>query len=150
VVLAPGLHRGVIAALKFAQSHSDDVQVLYVEIDPEETPRVREEWERWGLGVPLVILESPYRSLVGPVLDYIRFMDELRPDDHIVVVIPEAVTPRWWQKLLHNQSGLLLKFYLLFVQSVVVVNVRYWMDGSRSPAGKSLVRSDTAGSASPR
>jgi hypothetical protein len=128
VVLAPGINRGVIPALQFARSISDDVQALYVEIEPEETPRIVEEWERWGLRVPLVIRESPYRSLIQPVLRYIQEIDELRRDDHIVVVIPEFVTPRWWEKLLHNQSGLLLKFYLLFVPNVVVVNVRYWVN----------------------
>jgi hypothetical protein len=135
VVLAPGVHRGVIPALQFAQSISDDVQALYVEIDPEETTRVRDDWDRWGLGVPLVILQSSYRSLVGPVLEYITDMDELRPDDHIVVIIPEFVTPKLWEKLLHNQAGLLLKFYLLFKPNVVVANVRYWVDGPHPDRG---------------
>jgi hypothetical protein len=129
VVLAPGMHRGVIPALQFAKSISEDVQALYVEIDPEETPRVREEWERWGLDVPLVVLASPYRSLVEPVLKYIRYMDQIRPDDHVIVIIPEFVTPKLWEKLLHNHAGLLLKLALLFRRNVVVANVRYWVDG---------------------
>jgi len=129
VVLAPGVHRGIIPALQFARSISDDVQALHVELDPEETPHVRKEWERWGLGIPLVILESPYRSLVEPVLTYIGELDKLRPDDHIVVIVPEFVTPSPWQKLLHNHAGLLLKYHLLFQRNVIVSNVRYWIDG---------------------
>jgi amino acid transporter len=147
VVLVPGVNRGVIPALQFAQSISDDVQAVHVEIDPEKTSRVREEWRQWGLGIPLVVLESPYRSLVGPVLDHVRRLDELRPDDHIVVVIPEFVTPKWWEKALHNQSGLLLKFYLLFVPNVVVVNIRYWINGSRSPRGERAKMAKTANAA---
>jgi amino acid transporter len=132
VVLAPGVHRGVLPALQFAQSISEDVQALHVEIDAEETPRVREQWEQWGLGVPLVVLDSPYRSLVEPVLTYIRDLDTLRPDDHIVVIIPEFVTRSPWRKLLHNHAGLLLKYHLMFQQNVIVANVRYWVDGSPS------------------
>jgi hypothetical protein len=106
-----------------------------VEIDPEETPRVREAWERWGEDVPLVVLESPYRSLIEPVLKYIEYMDQLRPDDHIVVIIPEFVTRKLWEKLLHNHAGLLLKFALLFRRNVVVANVRYWMDEAPTVGG---------------
>jgi hypothetical protein len=131
VILAPGVHRGMIPALQFAQSISEDVQALHVELDPEETPHVREQWEQWGLGVPLIILASPYRSLVEPVLTYIRRIDELRPDDHIVVILPEFVTPSPWQKLLHNHAGLLLKYHLLFQRNVIVSNVRYWVDDPR-------------------
>lgn len=128
VLLAPGVHRGVIPALQFAQSISNDVQALYVEIDPEETARVRAAWEQWGDDVPLVVLESPYRSLIEPVLKYIEHMDQLRPDDHIVVIIPEFVTRKLWEKLLHNHAGLILKLALLWRRNVVVANVRYWMD----------------------
>jgi hypothetical protein len=127
VVLTSNVHRGIIPALQFAQSISTDVQALYVELDPERTPRIREKWEQWGQNVPLVVLESPYRSLVEPVLKYIDYMDALRPDDHIVVVLPEFVTPNWWEKLLHNHAGLMLKFALLFKPNVIVANVRYWV-----------------------
>jgi hypothetical protein len=147
VLLTPGMHRGVIPALQFAQSISDDVQALYVEMDPEETPRVRQDWDRWGEGVPLVVLESPYRSLVEPVLKYIGYMDEIRPDDHVVVIIPEFVTPRLWEKLLHNHAGLLLKLALLFRPNVIVANVRYWVNGtSRAPTSSSAPSPKQVGS----
>jgi amino acid transporter len=136
VILAPNVHRGVIPALQFGMSISDDVQALYVEMDPEATPGIRDQWEQWGMGVPLVVLESPYRSLVEPVLTYINYMDALRPDDHVVVVIPEFVTPRLWAKLLHNHAGLLLKLALLFRRNVVVANVRYWVEDNRPSASE--------------
>ena len=78
--------------------------------------------------MPLVILELPFRSLVQPVLRYLDDVDAERHDDIVTVIIPEMVTPRWWQKLLHNQNGLLLKFSLLFKKGIVVTNVRYHLD----------------------
>src|SRR5205085_930327 len=98
-VLVPvaGVHRGIIPALQFAQAISSDVRAVAVEIDPAKTPRLREEWERWGEGNTLVILESPYRSLVQPLLRYIDEVEQEREDDVIVLVLPEFVPGKWWE-----------------------------------------------------
>lgn len=81
-----------------------------------------------GHGRAAVVLESPYRSLIDPVLQYIDQVEQERDDDLITVIIPEFVQPGIWEKLLHNHSGLMLKFALLFRRNVVVANVRYWVE----------------------
>jgi len=128
LLLAPDVHRGVIPALQYAISISSDVRAVYVEVNPERTARMRAKWQEWGMGVPLVVLESPYRALIDPVLQYIDQVEQERDDDLITVVIPEFVQPGIWEKILHNHSGLMLKFALLFKRNVVVTNVRYWVD----------------------
>ena len=125
LVLIPGVHRGVIDAVLYAKSISDAPEAVYVEVDPAETPLVRERWERVNLGMPLTILKSPWRSLNDPILQYIRTVRSERHLDMVTVVLPEFATVRWWHKLLHNQSGLLLKFALMFEPGVAVVNIRY-------------------------
>jgi hypothetical protein len=124
------VNRGVIPALQYARSLSDDVRGVYVEIDPEQTARMQEKWARWAADLPLVVLESPYRALIEPVLRYLDEVEAEREDDIVTVIIPEFVTSRWWEKLLHNHSGLMLKFALLGKQGVVVTNVRYHLDKS--------------------
>jgi hypothetical protein len=127
-VLVPisGIHRGVLNALQYAKSIApENVSAVYVDFDEEATALLREKWEQWGGGVKLVVLQSPYRELTGPLLRYIYRLDRKRDDDFITVVIPEFVPAKWWQHLLHNQSSLLLKGALLFKKGVVVVNVPY-------------------------
>ena len=130
LVLVPGIHRGIMQALDYARSISPNVRAVYLEVDPEDTARVQEKWRRWVPDIPLVVLESPYRSLLEPLSRYIDQVELERDDDIITVILPEFVTPEWWAKLLHNQSGLMLKFALLFKKGVVVTNVRYYLDES--------------------
>jgi hypothetical protein len=101
------------------------VKAVYVELDPERTRRLEEKWGKWGLGVPLVVLASPYRSLLSPFLEYVDSL--LSRGEHIVitVVLPEFIPARWWQQLLHNQTALLIKGALLFRRRVVVVDVPF-------------------------
>jgi amino acid transporter len=138
LVLVPGLHRGVMPAVKYAKSMGGDVRGVYVEIEPEKTPEVLERWRRWVPDVPLVVLESPYRSLTGPLLEYIDNVEGEREDDVVTVIIPEFVTEKWWTKLLHGQNGLLLKWALLFKRNVVVTNVRYYLSGHADEAAHPL------------
>ena len=128
LVLTPSLHRGVLPALEYAKGLAADVRALHVEVDPMDTALLIERWERWGGGIPLVILESPYRTLTEPILDYLEEAKRERENYVISVVIPEFVPKRWWEKLLHNQSGLMLKFALLFRRDIVTTNVRYYLD----------------------
>jgi amino acid transporter len=127
LVLTPSIHRGVLKALEYAQSLAADVRAIHVETDPVDTAIMEDRWEQWGGGIPLVILESQYRSLISPVLDYLEEAKREREDCMITVVIPEFVPKKWWHKALHNQSGLLLKFALLFRQDIVTTNVRYYV-----------------------
>ena len=125
VVPISGVHRAVVQALEYAKTLSPDVRAIYVNVDPAATDQIRREWERWGDGVPLVVLESPYRSLMEPLLEYIDRLDRERPQDFITVVLPEFVPARWWHHVFHNQRALLIKGALLFRPHVVVTSVPF-------------------------
>ncbi len=125
LVLVGDIHRGVIKAIQYAQSLSPTAKAVFVEIDPERTRKLEEKWGKWGMGVPLIVLSSPYRSLLGPLLEYI---DHLQKDDenHVVtIVLPEFIPARWWQLGLHNQTALLIKGAMLFRKNVTVTDVPY-------------------------
>ena len=127
VVPISGLHRGTITALEYAKSISRDnhVTAVYVDFEEEATAKLREKWQRWGAGVKLVVLPSPYRELTRPLLKYIKRLERQENDDVITVVLPEFIPAKWWQHILHNQSSLLLKGALLFRQGVIVTSVPY-------------------------
>jgi amino acid transporter len=125
-VLVPisGVHRAVVKALAYARSLSADVRAVYVGIDPAGTEQLRREWEQWGEGVPLIILESPYRSLMEPLLEYIEQLTA-SGERYVTVVLPEFVPARWWHHLYHNQRALLIKGALLFKPNTVVTSVPF-------------------------
>ena len=125
LVLVGDLHRGVVSALSYAQSLSPSTKAIYVEVDPDRTHRLEERWGKWGQGVPLVVLTSPYRSLLRPLLTYIDHLQAHGERHMVTIVLPEFVPRRWWQNLLHNQTALLVKGALLFRKDVVVTDVPY-------------------------
>ena len=127
VVLVPmsGVHRAVLQALEYAKTLSPDVRGLYVSIDPPALEQMRSQWARWGNGVPLVVLDSPYRSLMEPLLEYIEQVTTERPNDFLTIVLPEFVPARWWHHIFHNQRALLIKGSLLFKPNVVVTSVPF-------------------------
>ena len=137
VVIVPigGLQRAVVKALRYARTLADDVRAVYVELDPGATHSVRSQWQQWGQGVDLVVLESPYRSLMEPLLEYIERLQENEPAAHITVILPEFVPKRLWQHLLHNQHALLIKGALLFKPNVVVTSVPYHLGRAFERAG---------------
>jgi hypothetical protein len=113
-------------ALAFARAIAvDDRHVVAVHVtdDVASAERLSREWEEWAPGVELVIVESPFRSLGGPLLAYIDALKDTHPQDTITVVLPEFVPSHWWEHLLHNQTALRLKAALLFHPGVVVTNV---------------------------
>ncbi len=124
LVLIASVHRGILPALRYARALSDDYRAIYVEIDPNRTQEIKEAWAKFCHDVPLEVLPSPYRSLVGPVLDYID-RAEKQPGDVVTIVLPESFTDHWWDFLLHNSAGALLKLQLLGRADVVLANVRY-------------------------
>ena len=126
-VLVPisGIHRAVVQALDYAKTLSDDVRAVYVNIDPVATVQLKRDWDKWGQGVPLVVLESPYRSLMEPFLEYVEEVQAQRPGDFVTIVIPEFVAARWWQHLFHNQRALLIKGALLFKPNTIVTSVPF-------------------------
>jgi len=125
IVPIGGVHRAVLAALEYAKSLSDDVRALYVDVDPHTTEEIRKQWEAWGQGVPLIVLTSPYRSLMEPLLEYIETVEQEHPDHFVTVLLPEFVPKRWWHHLLHNQRALLIKGALLFKPKTVVTSVPF-------------------------
>jgi amino acid transporter len=125
LVLVGDLHMGVVKALRYAQSLSPSPKAVYVELDPSVTARLEERWSKGGCGVPMVVLASPYRSMLRPLLDYIGRIRERDANSVVTIVIPEFVPRRWWQHLLHNQTALLVKGALLFRRGVVVVDVPF-------------------------
>ena len=129
IVPISGIHRGVIQALQYAKSIAPHhVTAVYVNLDDEQTRRLREKWDQWGSGVNLVIVASPYRSLARPLFNYVDRVRRGSPHVIITIVLPEFVPARWWQNLLHNQNTLFLKGALLFKKGVVVTNVPYHLE----------------------
>jgi amino acid transporter len=130
-VLLPvsGVHRGTLAALRYARSLSDDVTAIHISIDAAEAERVREKWETWGEGVRLVLLESPYRLLLEPLLGYVQEVaKERQPGETITIVVPQFVPDRWWTNLLHTQTALWLRMALMFKPGIVITDVPYQIE----------------------
>jgi hypothetical protein len=121
-----GVHRGTLAALRYARSLSDDITAIHVYTDAADAEIIRRKWGLWGSGVRLVILDSPYRTLVEPVLDYIRrIADQRQPNEVITIVVPQFVPEHKWHNLLHSQTAVLLRLALLFHPGIVITNVPY-------------------------
>ena len=120
------VHRAVLAALHYAQSLSDDVTAVYVETDPTRTSRILQKWQSWGKGISLEVLSSPYRSIIRPLVQYVdQISDPTRHDEVVTIVLPQFITARPWQQLLHNQTALLIQMAFLFRREVIVVNVPF-------------------------
>jgi len=132
VVPVPSVNRAVVRAVNVARSIADDVTAVFISDDPEEAAAMRSQWDRHVPGVPLVIVESPYRALVGPLVAYLDVLQLAwspeRPDPVTFVVIPEYVARHWWERVLYNQSSRRLRAVLLGRPNTVVVDVPYRRD----------------------
>ena len=130
IVIVPigGVQRAVLEALRYASSLAKDVRAVYVNVNPESLDALKRDWPQWGSHVKLVVLQSPYRSMTEPLLDYIDRMEREHPDDYVTVVLPEFVVKHWWHHLLHNQSALTLKAALLFRRRVVTTSVPFHLN----------------------
>src|SRR5438445_2363604 len=127
VVVMPigSVNRAVIIALDYVRQRAQDIRAVHVDVDPDETAKVKADWEKWGAGIPLAILPSPYRSFIQPLLDYIEKVRQENPGGWVTVVLGEVLPARWWENLLHNQRALLIKAALLFKFRVIVTDVPY-------------------------
>jgi hypothetical protein len=115
VIPISGIHRGVVGAVNFARSISDNVTAVYVELEPGSGEKERLEWESWWPDVPMVVVPSPYRSVVAPLLQFLDETDAQHNDGQLAaVVLPEFIPGLWWQALLHNQTAWLIKAALLY------------------------------------
>jgi amino acid transporter len=130
VILAlSGVHRGSLAALRYARALSDDVTAVHVSTDPEEAEKLQQKWETWGDGVRLVILESPYRLLFEPLLEYIEEIAEQRqPNETLTIIVPQFVPKHWYNNLLHTNAAFFLRLALLFKPGIVITDVPYQIE----------------------
>ena len=126
VVLVGGVNQSSLGAIRYARTvGAEDMVAVTVAIDADEAARVRDSWQRFGVDIPLEVIESPFRDLTHTVVDYLDELDTRWHHDYLTVVIPEFVLPHWWQGVFHNQSALALKVALKFRKDTVVVNVPF-------------------------
>jgi amino acid transporter len=128
IVLTSSIHKGVLPALEYARTLSHDCRALFIETDPVETAIIKERWEEFGMGVPLVIMEAEFRTLIGPIMEYLEEVKKERPNYIVTVVMPEFVAAKWWHRFLHNRSSLMLKMMLMFRRDIVFTNVRFFLE----------------------
>jgi amino acid transporter len=124
-----GVHKGTLAALRYARALSDDITAVHVSIDPAEVMRIQQRWDWWGKGTRLVILDSPYRLMIEPLLKYIAEISAQRqPNETITIVVPQFVPKDWWANALHAQTATWLRFALLGRPGIVVTDVPYQVE----------------------
>jgi amino acid transporter len=147
IVLVSKIHRPTLRALAYARAtRPSTLEAITVSVDADEVGRLQEEWDRLDLPVPLKILDSPYREITRPVLDYVKKVRRRSPRDVVTVFLPEYVVGHWWEHLLHNQSALRLKAKLLFQPGVMVTSVPWQLLssdrllGRPEPVGPGAVR----------
>lgn len=129
IVPIGGVHRGSLAALAYAKALSRDVTAVHVALDADEAEKVRRKWEIWGEGVRLVILDSPYRLLIEPLLTYINKVDAQRQSNEVMsIIVPQFVPKHWWSNALHAQTAFMLRMALLFKRGIVITDVPYQVE----------------------
>lgn len=131
IVLVSKIHKPTMRALAYARAtRPSQLEAITVSVDPEATRALQQEWDRRAIPVPLKALDSPYREIVRPVLDYVKRARNAHPEDVVTVYVPEYVVGHWWEQALHNQSALRLKTALLFTPGVMMVSVPYQLRSS--------------------
>jgi hypothetical protein len=123
-----GVNRAVIRALDYARHRATDIRAVLVDVDPEQTAKIEMLWAQWGSGVQLVVLPSPYRSVLATLLNYIEELLAKDPHSWVTVVLPEILPAKWWQTILHNQRALMLKGALLFKERVILIDVPFHLE----------------------
>ena len=135
VVLVSKLHLPTLRALAYARAtRPDSIEALTVNIDTADTKALVREWGDRGITVPLKVVESPYREINRPVVEYVTRLRKQSPRDVVIVYIPEYVVGHWWEQFLHNQSALRLKSRLLYERGVMVTSVPWQLSSSRGRA----------------
>lgn len=133
LVLVSKIHKPTLRALAYARASRPNVlEALTVNVDDRESQQLEEEWTRRAIPVTLKILDSPYREITRPIIDYVKAIRSDSPNDLIAVFVPQYVVGHWWEQLLHNQSALRLKSRLLFSNSVMVISVPWQLESSES------------------
>jgi len=125
VVPVNGITKAAAGALVYATAISDEVVAVYIEVDPRATPKMSADWEEWDIGVPLVVIPSPYRSVLRPLVEYVESLRLVMPGELVTVVVPQIVPKRWWEHLLHNKTAFYIRTAFLFKPNVVVTTVPF-------------------------
>jgi hypothetical protein len=129
IVLVPSrIHRGIVQAMNYAGTLTPDPVGVHIAFDPDKVGPLREKWQAEFGGALLIVLDSPYRSLFAPLMQYLDSASRVRHDDLITVILPEFVPAKWWHNFLHNASGWLLRIRLFYRKDVVIVSLRYYLD----------------------
>ena len=132
IVLVSRLHLPTLRAIAYAKAtRPSTLEAVTIQIDDDDTARLLQQWSAHAIDIPLHVLDSPYREITRPFLDYLRGVRRHSPRDVITVFIPEYVVGRWWEQLLHNQSALRLKTRLLFEPGVMVTSVPWQLRSTR-------------------
>jgi amino acid transporter len=132
IVLVSRIHKPTMRALAYAKASRPNVlEAVMVATDPKERDEIIDDWDRRSIDVPLKILDSPYREIIRPIVDYAKAIREAQPRGVVAVFIPEYVVGRWWEQLLHNQTALRLKTRLLFTPGVMMISVPYQLRSSQ-------------------
>jgi amino acid transporter len=130
IVPVNGITKATSGALVYATTISDEVVAVYVEVDKSKTAAIESKWEEWDIGVPLVVLPSPYRSVLKPLVEYVENLRMVSPGELVTVVVPEIVPRNWWEHLLHNKTALYVRTAFLFRPNVVVTAVPFLLGHS--------------------
>jgi hypothetical protein len=125
VVPVNGITKATAGALVYATAISDEVVAVYVEVDKRATAKMQSDWEEWDIGVPLVVIPSPYRSVLRPLVEYVDSLRLVMPGELVTVVVPEIVPKRWWEHLLHNKTAFYIRTAFLFKPNIVVTTVPF-------------------------
>jgi amino acid transporter len=127
ILLVDGLSAGTMQALDYARALSPDCIAVHVDMSPERTAVTRKVWSDRVKDIPLIMLQSPYRSLIAPLAEFLDKFQAEHEGERVTVVVSEFVPAKWWHSLLHGNTGLMLKFALLGKKGVIVANVRYYL-----------------------
>jgi hypothetical protein len=139
VVLVSKVHKPTLRALAFARAtRPDALTALTVNVDDADTRALQADWERYDIPVPLTVVESPYREITRPVVDFVKNIRRDSPRELVVVFVPQYVVGHWWENVLHNQSALRLRARLQFQPGVMITTVPWQLESS-------LGREETAG-----
>jgi hypothetical protein len=125
IVPVNGITKATSAALVYASAISDEVVAAYIEVDTRVTEKMKTDWEEWDIGIPLVVIPSPYRSVLRPLVEYVENLRMVMPGELVTVVVPEIVPKKWWEHLLHNKTAFYIRTAFLFKPNVVVTTVPF-------------------------
>jgi amino acid transporter len=155
IVPVNGITKATSGALVYATTISDEVLAVYIEVDKRQTRRLEDEWAAWDTGIPLVVVPSPYRSILKPLVEYVDNLRMVTPGELVTIVVPEIIPRRWWEHLLHNKTALYIRTAFLFKPNVVVTAIPYlvghayrfrdWLDHDEDLDERSVALTAAAG-----